>query len=342
MGARHLVVVVFALLLAAALFIYNPVTKFSSSRYTYPPYLHFVLLPDGRRISYAEYGDPEGFPVFVLQSFMQARVGHSPELIPLHFKHKIRILVVDRPGYGSSDSAPPGYTSLMFARELDNLATAIGISEYGLVGISAGGIYAMAAAHEIPADRLKVVVLLSPAPPDPNQGDISDECYHPILDPLKSLGFQVPIATRLAMNVVRWYIFFWYPELAFPAEMMDWAFSEQELGHFVREGIWETFCNATLEAFRPGVDGILNDVQQISADWSFQIADLNSKPSKHNILIFHGEKDTLVPVGCAVHYSQKIPHIKKTVIYPHSGHGMMANASVWNDILEHINTHKNE
>jgi len=323
--------VIFSVFLAA----YDPVTKYAVPHYSLPPFLHSFTLPDGRKLSYAEYGQADGFPVFVLQSFLQARVGHSRDLEAINLKHKIRIIVVDRPGYGASDVAPANYSALSFAHELQALADFLNITQFGLVGISAGGVYAMAAAHELSATRLKAVILLSPAGPDPMQG-YDASCRHPILDPLRALGYYLPLGVRLSMNMLRWWIFFWYPTLAFPPEQMSWAFSEAELTYFVKSKVWDNFCDATLEALKPGVDGILNDLSQISLNWAFQINQINQDPNNvHNIHIFHGSLDSIVPIGCAYHYSKVIKHVKLRV-YPESGHGMMGNISVWNDVLTQI------
>jgi len=322
--------------LAIFLAIYDPVTKYAVPHYSLPPYFHSFMLPDGRQLSYAEYGQADGFPVFVLQSFLQARVGHSHELEAINRKHKMRIIVVDRPGYGASDVAPANYSALLFAHELQALADSLNITRFGLVGISAGGVYAMAAAHELSSKRLKVIVLLSPAGPDPVQG-YDDKCKHTILDPLRALGYYLPLGVRVTMNVLRWWIFFWYPALAFPPEQMYWAFSQEELAHFVKAKVWDNYCDATLEALKPGVDGIINDLSQISLNWAFQIKDINRDPNNmHNIHIFHGSRDSIVPVGCAVHYSQAISGVKQLRVYPECGHGMMGNTSVWNDILTQI------
>jgi len=328
--------VVLALLFGNAF--YNPVEKYDIQHFSEPPYLHHLILPGGRKLAYAEYGLTDGFPIFVLQSFMQARVGFSPEINALTRDRNFRIIVVDRPGYGESDSAPNGYNSLVFARDLDRLADSMNISAYGLVGISAGGVYAMACAHEISSERLKAIVLLSPAPPDPSQPLAEDSCYHPVLDPLRTLGYYIPIATRGVMNMLRWWIFFWYPDHAFPPEQMNWAFTTQELNHFVSNRVWFHYTDATLEAMKPGVDGICTDLQEIGWNWAFQVNQINTN-HKHNIYIFHGHQDTIVPVGCAIHYSKSIPNVKKTELYEDCGHGMMGNVTVWEDILENIQQH---
>jgi len=331
-----------AISLAIFLSTYDPIAKYSIPRYSAPPFLNSILLDDGRRLSYAEYGQSDGFPVFVLQSFLQARVGHSRELEEINKRHNMRILVVDRPGYGESDSAPHNYTALLFAHDLQTLADSLNLKEFGIVGISAGGVYAMAAAHELSPTRLKVVVLLSPAGPDPIQG-YNDECKHHILDPLRTLAYYVPFGVRVTMNMLRWWIFFWYPELAFPPEQMYWAFSQSELTHFVKTNVWDDFCHATLEALKTGVDGVINDLKQIGLYWSFQIDKINQDPEKmHHIIILHGELDSIVPVACATHYAQAINGVKKLKLYSDCGHGMMGNTTVWEEILIHIEEHVQE
>ena len=63
-----------------------------------------MSLHDGRMLGYAEYGTPEGTPVFYFHGFPGSRlewqlIGEDSALSALN----IRIIAPDRPGYGLSD-----------------------------------------------------------------------------------------------------------------------------------------------------------------------------------------------------------------------------------------------
>jgi pimeloyl-ACP methyl ester carboxylesterase len=57
----------------------------------------------------------------------------------------IQYLVVDRPGFGGSDPHP-GRTVTDFADDVEQLADALGLDRFAVVGVSAGAPYAPACA----------------------------------------------------------------------------------------------------------------------------------------------------------------------------------------------------
>ena len=63
-----------------------------------------ISLQDGRALGYAEFGPPDGFPVFYFHGFPSSRldwqlVSEDSLLQDLN----VRIIAPDRPGYGLSD-----------------------------------------------------------------------------------------------------------------------------------------------------------------------------------------------------------------------------------------------
>ena len=66
--------------------------------------------------------------------------------------------MVSRPGFGDSDRAPRR-TLLSFARDAAALADRLGRERFAVVGVSAGGPYALACAHELP-DRVAAAAVV--------------------------------------------------------------------------------------------------------------------------------------------------------------------------------------
>jgi pimeloyl-ACP methyl ester carboxylesterase len=62
-------------------------------------------LADGRALGYAEYGDPKGEPLFHFHghpgSRLEAQLAHADAE-----REGVRIIAIDRPGYGLSDYKP--------------------------------------------------------------------------------------------------------------------------------------------------------------------------------------------------------------------------------------------
>ena len=117
-----------------------------------------VRLPDGRAIAVEEYGDPAGPPVFYFHGWPASRL--EAGLIP---NLPVRLLALDRPGYGRSTPSP-GRSLLDWARDVAFVADRLGLQHFHVVGLSGGGPFAAACAHALP-DRVLGVALVSPVPP---------------------------------------------------------------------------------------------------------------------------------------------------------------------------------
>jgi pimeloyl-ACP methyl ester carboxylesterase len=70
----------------------------------------------------------------------------------------IRMIVVDRPGYGLSDFQEDR-TYLDWPDDVSELADHLGIDRFAVLGWSSGGPYVAAVAHEIP-ERLTVAAIV--------------------------------------------------------------------------------------------------------------------------------------------------------------------------------------
>src|SRR6266851_4974162 len=101
-----------------------------------------VPLCDGRRLAFAALGPERGFPVLYLHGAIGAPLRPSPAFDAVVAEKRIRYVMVNRPGFGASDPKP-GRTILDFATDVDQLADALGLDRFALIGVSAGGPYAL-------------------------------------------------------------------------------------------------------------------------------------------------------------------------------------------------------
>lgn len=117
------------------------------------------LLSDGRDIGFATFGAESGPAVFYLHGFPGSRLSgvffDDPGM-----KLGARIISVDRPGLGLS-SPQPGRTLVDHAKDIRELAVHLDIKQYGIIGISGGGPYALACAYAIPHENLKAVSVVA-------------------------------------------------------------------------------------------------------------------------------------------------------------------------------------
>jgi pimeloyl-ACP methyl ester carboxylesterase len=96
---------------------------------------------NGEQLSYAEYGDPEGFPILV-QHGLIASIEDSG-LFDAVIRHGARVICIARPGYG--DSSPYGMSSFAeWATIAAALIRKLDLPHFDVLGISSGAPYSYA------------------------------------------------------------------------------------------------------------------------------------------------------------------------------------------------------
>ena len=121
-----------------------------------------IKLPAGRALGYAEYGAPEGIPVFYFHGFPSSRldwqlVNDDAVLLDLN----VRVIAPDRPGYGLSDYKS-GRKMVDWPADVLELANALQIDRFAVLGISGGGPYAASCAAGIDDRLIKTGIVCVP------------------------------------------------------------------------------------------------------------------------------------------------------------------------------------
>jgi pimeloyl-ACP methyl ester carboxylesterase len=117
-----------------------------------------IPLPDGRALGYAEFGDEHGVLVLWFHGSPGARRQVPPVARSAADRLGLRLVCIERPGVGaSSDHA---YRDLRdSATDIAIVADRLGHDRFLVIGLSGGGPYALACAHEMP-DRVMAVGIL--------------------------------------------------------------------------------------------------------------------------------------------------------------------------------------
>jgi pimeloyl-ACP methyl ester carboxylesterase len=259
-----------------------------------------VRVPDGRGIALEEYGDPSGPVVLYFHGWPASRLeaGLIPDL-------PVRMLALDRPGYGRS-TPMPGRTLLDWAADVDYVTTRLGIAQFHVVGLSGGGPYAAACAHALP-HRVLSLSLVSPVPP-PEMVSPRD----PGIGLLLRLGRHPRLAHRLfamARPLLR-------RRLITPRTLVGGGLPEADrsvLTHAMLSGLGR----AWREGFRRGIHGALSDAQIYAAPWGFNLAEIDVPTS-----LWFGGQDSLIPESSLAPFAT-IPGIKWTLL-PDEGHYSLA------------------
>lgn len=125
-------------------------------------------LKDGRRLGFAEYGDPSGKPVILFHDLWGNRTLRHPDDHILQ-QLGIRLIGIDRPGYGMS-TRKPNRTLMDVVDDTMLLASGLNLKQFAVLGYSAGAPYALACAYRFPDIVTHCAVVSSLPPMDDPQG----------------------------------------------------------------------------------------------------------------------------------------------------------------------------
>ncbi|MBX9692996.1 MAG: alpha/beta hydrolase, partial [Cyanobacteria bacterium] len=123
-----------------------------------------VTLADGRKLGYAEYGDPNGRPLLYFHGGISCRLDISFAKEQLAAKN-VKVLAPDRPGVGISD--PKKNRSLLaWAEDVEQFLDALELPEVPLFGWSLGSAYVFPCMYKTPHRFSKIATIGSCAPFD--------------------------------------------------------------------------------------------------------------------------------------------------------------------------------
>jgi pimeloyl-ACP methyl ester carboxylesterase len=268
----------------------------------------WIRLADGRRLAFSTTGPGDGFPILYLHGAIGSPLRASVELARAIERLGLRWICVQRPGFGASDAAP-GRRMVDFAADVAALAAALDIGRLALVGVSAGGPYALACARGLPAGLVGAAAVcssLSPlCPPHAVPGLAARMrvpmrliAAHPrpataVLDAGLRAGRDHPRVVMRAMTV--------------GAPRADRVLVDDPHSR-------ETAVAGLLAATAGGVEGLVEDYLVCCRPWGFRPQDV--EPEIH---LWHGARDALVPVEHAWQLAAALPRCTAAVD-PDDGH----------------------
>jgi len=272
---------------------------------------HFIRLPDGRRLAYAEYGVAGGEPVLYCHGFpssrREARLLHAAALAT-----GARIIAPDRPGYGDSDDAP-GRTLADCADDCAALAGELGLGRFAMVGVSGGGPYALACALHLPSrlpGALSACTLVCPLGAI-YRDELLDQ-MNPAARASLLLGRQPAWLANLVYGAPTTAVLAHWPNLVEQFRHIAAPAADRAVLH---EGDTAAILNQTIaDAMRNGAPGARRDLTLYTNDWQLALGDITQP-----IRIWHGAADGTVPIGHARWLAGQLPNAHLTEL-PGEGH----------------------
>jgi pimeloyl-ACP methyl ester carboxylesterase len=288
---------------------------------TAPPTL--VALPGGRTLALDDVGDPSGTPVLYLHGTPDARLARHPD-DGLATAAGVRLLAVDRPGYGASDPLPadtgtgsgagPHAYAYAYADDVTSMLDALGLDRVAVLAWSGGALAALtvAAAPSL-ARRVRALGIAAGVVPREAYADPAVRAAAPERADLHDLAHELApgelgpmIAPMLAP----------YPcdrELA--AEHQAESRNPGDTAEVASvPGAADRLAAALAEGVRTGLAGVEADVEATNRPLGVDLAAIRAP-----VRLWWGDRDTVTPPAFGTWYAAHLPGATLEVV-PGAGH----------------------
>jgi pimeloyl-ACP methyl ester carboxylesterase len=267
-----------------------------------------VRMRDGRTLAYAEYGRPSGRPIVYCHGAPSSRV-EGDLIVDTTTATELgaRVIVPDRPGVGRS-TYQRSRRILDWPSDVEDLAAALGLDKFVVVGSSGGSPYAAACALRL-ASRVRVLGLIGAIAPLDVAG-MSAALSGPLRVMFRLSRFAPPLLRgvfRLNLRAMR------NGGAASGERMAAWA-PEPDRTLLKQPEIRNAFAACFQEACREGSRGAVTDLGLIARPWGFDLRDVRVPT-----YLWHGERDRNVPVAHGRYLASAILNCTAT-FYPDDAH----------------------
>lgn len=254
-----------------------------------------IILPDGRRLAFAEYGKSDGSPVMYFHGAPSSRL--EPLLIGDDnlYRLGLRVIAADRPGMGRSDFQPNrGFSD--WPKDVISLADALGLGQFAVLGNSGGGAYVAACAAKIP-ERLSATVIVSggwrmDSPEAKNNMPFVNRL-------VMILAGKAPMLLRLLLKMMAASS---QGEREKELAQLKKRVPPADYAAFEQPGRVEALHEMIRECMHHGTKGAAWDMGLYVREFDFQLDEI-----KIPLKLFHGEKDENAPIAMVRKVLTKLP-----------------------------------
>jgi pimeloyl-ACP methyl ester carboxylesterase len=250
-----------------------------------------INLPDGRRLRWHEFGDPDGSPVIYTTGTPVSGLGGA-WYDQTARAAGLRWISPDKPGYGGSDYHRER-SLVSWADDLAALAGHLGLDRFALAGESGGGPFTLAAAHRL-SDRVSVVALIASAGAGRRSraeraGQQARIRFYGLL------ARNAPALNAVPLTVMRW-------SLASPARRERSLRREMATTPEAKQAGLRLEFEAVADALRQGTRAAVQELALIIPPWPFPLSEI-----KTPVHLWHGARDTNAPIAIARRLAHELP-----------------------------------
>lgn len=274
-----------------------------------------IRLTDGRKLCYTLYGHPFNSPeppkkvALYFHGWPTSRI--EPALLhEAAVKQDIRIVAIDRPGYGHSTFNPRGHFHTI-AADVVQLIDHLGLSKVVVIGTSGGSPFASACASLLP-DRVEALLLICPLTPMFGREEELQQGLSPASKRIFTTFRLAPWAARVKVAALRQVMYL--PQHS--AGLKAGGFGPEDLEAMQNNLPKRLIMQAAIrEGLRQGIRGPFRDMMlYVTRPWKVVIEDIRCPTT-----IWIGDRDIITPECMARHYHSRIPGSRLHVV-PQEGH----------------------
>lgn len=262
------------------------------------PMLQTIVAKEARTLAFATYGAPGGRPLYFFHGFPGSRL--QAALVDDQARDaRVALIAIDRPGFGASSPAPHRRL-LDWPHDVVTVADQLGHERFGVLGVSCGGPYALACAHQLP-ERIDYVGLLAGIGPTDVATLNRDQM--PLLKWMFALARLHPllISPLLALDRA---MFRRNAARAVESLAAMMPLPDRRLLH-ANPTVRAQFVASLAEAYRQGIGGALREAQLIAQQGEFRLREITLP-----VDVYQGDSDRHVTMAMARHIAEQLPHAR--------------------------------
>jgi pimeloyl-ACP methyl ester carboxylesterase len=275
----------------------------------------------GRRLAYAEHGDPNGVPVVFSHGWMASRLTRHPD-DGLTASLGVRLITFDRAGIGRSD-VDRDKSMLSCAADARALADELELERFHVVGHSGGGPYALACAHSLPDRVAGAAIVCGFAPFD--RPDAYAGMTRRMSGYVKLLRAAPWLADPLMRGTPKRY-----------AKDPDKAFAQQfgelcdaDRAAFENAAWRQNALASAVEGLAGGHGGMAAESQLLFVrPWGFSVSEIRC-----HVDLWYGGADTIVAADAGRYLDEAIPDSRLRIL-PSEGHTLYLTN--WAEIMRSL------
>jgi len=253
---------------------------------------------DGRTLVFAEWGDPDGRPVFALHGTPGCRLDRHPNQ-DLVRSTGARVITYDRAGYGGSDRHR-GRVVVDCVGDVVAIADALGLDDFAVEGGSGGGPHALAVAASLGDRVTRAICNVGVAPYEALGAD-----WVTGMDPenVKEFGWALEGEDRLVQQLRSEDARIREVAAVDPSAILDqFDLPSSDKAVLAREDFAQVLRESIAEQTRNGVWGWVDDDLAFTWPWGFDPATI-TVPTQ----VWYGSSDVLVPSAHGQWIARTVP-----------------------------------